>query len=59
MKKYAHSNLSDSLIEMVSEYINDKVIPKIVIDNYNIKNSSVYIDTAKMILHPYHIKNIR
>ena len=37
MKEYARSNLSESSIEIISEYINDKIIPKIVIDEYSVE----------------------
>ena len=59
MKEHARSNLSTLSIEMMSEYVNEKVIPKIVKDKYNIdKTSSTYADTAKVMLRPYHIKTI-
>ena len=59
MKEYTRSNLGELSIEMMSKYINEKVIQKIVKDKYNIeKTSSAYTDTAKMLLRPYHIKTI-
>ena len=59
MKDCARSNLNELSIEMMSEFIHNKVIPAIVKDKYNVKkNSDTYMDSVKMVLKPYHIQTI-